>query len=109
LKEGQDENPATTGFALRIVATSLALVSCYLAAAPVVRADQLKIKCQVAIYTGEPVGAYEFLFDTTSSSLSVALQPAPRRNLHSMYGYDVKNWKLLLARGGHAVFYDISP
>jgi len=25
-----------------------------------------------------------------------------------MFGWDVKKWKLLLARGGHAVFYDIA-
>ena len=94
---------------MRIVAASLVLVSCCLLAASVVRADQLKMECQVADYTGEPVGAYKFLFDTTSGSLSVTLQPAPPRNLYSMFGYDVKNWRLLLARGGHAVFYDIAP
>ena len=78
-------------------------ISCCLVAAPV-RADQLRMECQVA--TGEPLGGYSFSFDTVSGSLSTTLQPTI--DVHLMFAWDVKRWKLLLARGGHAVFYDIA-
>jgi hypothetical protein len=84
-----------------ISAYMLALIS-YLVAAPV-RADQLKMECQVAQSVGakEPLGAYTFLFDTASGALSVTLEG------RYLYGSDVKKWKLLFAQGGHAVFYGI--
>jgi len=64
------------------------------------------MECQVAVYTGDPVGGYAFLFDTASGSLSVTLQP--RSDVHTMFGWQVKKWKLLFAQAGHAVFYDIN-
>ena len=83
---------------MRIVAASLALVGC-LVAASVVRADQLKMQCQVrqAVGAGEPLGAYTFLFDPASESLSVRLQPMYDQRL--MFGWDVKQWKLLFLLG----------
>jgi hypothetical protein len=91
-----------------IAACALALVGAHLIAVPV-RADQLKMECQVAQAVGakEPVGAYAFLFDTASGSLSVTLRP--RCDVRLMFGWDVKKWKLLFAQGGHAVFYGITP
>ena len=91
---------------MRIIA--LALVSCLLAAP--VRADQLKMECQVAQAVGakEPLGAYAFVFDTASGSLSVQLEPLPKGDVHYLFGWDVKKWKLLSARNGHAVFYDVA-
>src|SRR5690349_15483909 len=92
------------GFSVRIIAAcALALVGAHLIAVPV-RADQLKMECQVAQAVGakEPVGAYAFLFDTASGSLSVTLRP--RGDVRLMFGWDVKKWKLLFAQGGHAVF-----
>jgi hypothetical protein len=65
------------------------------------------MECQVANYTGDPVGGYAVLFNTASRSLSVTLQP--RSDVHLMFGWQVKTWKLLFAQGGHAVFYDIKP
>ena len=90
---------------LRIIFRVIALfgISCYLVAAPA-KADQLKMECQV--YTNEPLGAYAFLFDTASGSLSVRLEP--RVDVRLMFGWNVKNWKLLFAQGGHAVFYDVN-
>jgi hypothetical protein len=86
-----------------MAACTLALVSAHLVAAPV-RADQLRMECQVANFKGEH---YTFLFDTPSGSLSVNMQssvpPIP------LLGFDVKKWKLLFAQGGHTVFYAITP
>jgi hypothetical protein len=90
---------------VRVIAACIfGLASCMVAAP--VRADQLKMECQVAVYTGEPLGAYAFVFDTISGSLSARLEP--QGDPHNMFGWDVKKWKVLLARGGHVVFYDIA-
>ena len=81
-------------------------ISCYLVAAPV-RADRLRMECWVAdSFTGKSIGEYAFLFDTASGSLSVTAHP--RDSSQSMFGQDAETWKLLLAQGGHAVFYYIT-
>jgi hypothetical protein len=95
---------------MRIIAACsmlVGLISCVLLTAPV-RADQLKMECQAwqAVGARELLGAYTFLFDSASGSLSVTLQ-SPGGATYLMFGSDVKKWKLLLARNGHAVFYDI--
>jgi len=85
---------------MRIVAASLALVSCYLLAASVVQADQLKMKCRIADFRGTNISQeYAFLFDTASGSLSVTADPKESVS---------EKWTLLLAQGGHAVFYYIA-
>jgi hypothetical protein len=49
------------------------------------------------------MGEYVFSFDTVSRSLSVRLDPKER-----LFGGDAGYWKLILAEGGHAVFYYIA-
>jgi len=83
-------------------------ISCYLVPAAA-QADQLKMECQVwqAVGAKEPVGTYTFLFDPASGSLSVNMQSSPPPM--PMFGFDVKQWKLLFAQGSHAIFYGITP
>ena len=80
---------------MRVIACALALVGCYLIATPI-RADQLKMECR------DVDDEYQFLFDTISGSLSVTSDP--KEKLGGVAG----KWNLILAQGGHAVFYYIA-
>jgi hypothetical protein len=72
---------------------TVAGIGCCLIAAPA-WADQLRMECRMT----SPIAEYTFSFDTVSGSLTVT----------PSVGGDIGKWILILAQGGHAVFYSIA-
>lgn len=85
---------------------SLVGISCYLVAGPV-RADQLKMECQVANFKGESAGLMHFCMTRLPDLYQSTCSPV---HLQSRYSaLTLRSGSCFSRRGGRAVFYGITP